>query len=308
MENNEKVLREADNAIVMEGVVAEKKIEVRAEKQDITGEIDIRTDENSIHTVRLYAKQFKKDGTENSIYKGIETIMNEYQAIANVGEENADKVRIIGAKLGVNEYYGQDGKLRTFPSISSNFVNRLKPTDTFEAKAEFDIEVFINKLEEELDKEQNETGRLIIEAVVPVYGGKIIPQKFVVANPDAVQYIQSNYEIGSTVRLYGELVNSVVTEEVEKPVAFGKPKKEIKRTTVRELVVTGGSEPYEEESALAYNIEDIKKAYVERNTYLEELKKKSEEKKNGTVANAGKKGFDVSKGAKKPGDKPVLPF
>ena len=60
------------------------------------------------------------------------------------------------------------------------------------------------------------------------------------------------------------------------PVAIGKPKEIINTITTRELIVTGGSEPYAEDDANTFNIETIKNAMAVRNEFLEELKNKKD--------------------------------
>jgi hypothetical protein len=87
--------------------------------------------------------------------------------------------------------------------------------------------------------------------------------------------------------VYGDIVNFKEVKETEVAVAFGKPQKKITTKTVREYLITGGTDPYEEESAKAYTIEAIQQAMVERETYLSELKNqgsntpKQDEKKGG---------------------------
>jgi hypothetical protein len=74
-------------------------------------------------------------------------------------------------------------------------------------------------------------------------------------------------------------------------------------------LVTGGSEPYEEESVNVYDVELIKKALVEREAYLTEMKNKKdqpkqEEKKGGF----GSKGGNNKTADKKDKKKLDLPF
>jgi hypothetical protein len=292
MAEKQNVLREAVNQVIIEGILQEIRLEETTvnDKTAITGEIDIRTDDHSVHTLRVFSYKYKQDGSENSIYKGLQTVMNEYKSIAQYGKEDADKVRVTAGKLGVNEYYGQDGQLKTFPQLSTNFINRVQANDEFNPRAEFEVELYVHSVIDEI-KNDEETGRAIIKGYLPLYGGKIVPLQFVVENEKAVDYVKDNYEAGSTVKIYGDIRNSVIVTKTTEEVAFGKPKEKIKSTTVREYVVTGGSEPYDEDDSRAYSKDVIKKALVERETYLEELKNKS--KKESNSASNSKKGFDT---------------
>ncbi|PHA03038.1 hypothetical protein COE51_01460 [Bacillus pseudomycoides] len=294
----ENTLRQADNQAVIEGVLLEKRIEEKEvnKKLAITGEFDIEVAEGEVHTLKVFSYKLKQDGTENGIFKGLKTVMDEYKSVASEGKEEADKIRITNGQIGINDYYGQDGKLKSFPQLSTNFINRVKAGEDFEPKAEFELELFVKAVIPEV-KNEEETGRAILQGFVPLYGGKVMPFTFIVENEGAVEYIQDNYEPGSTVKVYGDIVNKVEITKVLEEVGFGKPKEKINRKTVREYIITGGSEPYDEENVKSYSGETIKKALTEREIYLEELKNKKNEPKK----EEKKKGFDTKpKEDKKP--------
>lgn len=299
MSENQTTLREATNEATIEGILQELRLEVKKvnEKLAITGEIDIKTDENSVHTVNVFAYKLNKEGKESGIFKGLNTVKSEYKSIASYSEEEADKVSITAGKLGVNEYFAQE-ELKTYPQLSTNFINRLKPNDEYKPRAEFEVEVYIKSVKDEI-KNDEETGRVLVDTYVPVYGGKVIPFKFVVNDPHAAEYVKDNYELGTTATLYGDIVNQVHTKTKQVEVGFGKPQEKITRTSVREYVITGGSIPYEEDDAKAYKKEVIKKAVTEREVYLEEKKNKKESKE---APKTQKKGFEtkVSNSPKKP--------
>lgn len=286
MDTNTSEIRQSENKVFIEGIVNEKRMEIKTidGKEAITGEIDIKTGDNSIHTVRVFSYKFTKpkDGQaakESSIFKALETVMNEYKTIAVDGEEAADKVKISGASFGVNDYYGQDRELRSITQLSTNFINRLKSTDAYNPRAEFEIEVYIEAIIDETDKEGVETGRLKIKGLTGVYGGKIIPLNFVVSDDGAVDYIRGNYNQGDTVKFFGEVINNTTRVEKIPEVAFGKANPKVFDIVTRELLITGGLPAYDDENPKKYSVDAIKKAKVERDNYLEDLKKKSE---NGT--------------------------
>jgi len=276
------MLREAENKVTIEGIVSEINMEIKQidGKEGITGDVVIQKNDDSICTVDIFSYKFKKDGTENSVFKGLNTIMNEYKSIAKVGKEEADKVRISGAKLAVNDYYNPAGELKSILKVQTNFINRLKPGEEFNPRADFEVEVFIHKMTDEIDKKTNEvTGRKLISALMPIYDGKIVPVEFIVADPDIVRGIESLYEPGQTVKLYGDVNISITTTKTIVPVAIGKPKEVISTLTTRELIVTGGSEPYLEDNPNNFNVETIKNAMAVRTEALEELKRKKDSQK-----------------------------
>jgi hypothetical protein len=278
MDTNTSEIRQAENKVFIEGTVNEKRMEIKDidGKDAITGEIDIKTGDNSIHTVRVFSYKFKTDGSPNGVFKGLETVMNEYKTIAVDGADAADKVKISGAQLGVNEYWGQDGILRSITQLSTNFINRLKTTDTFNPRAEFEIEVYIEAMIDETDKEGIETGRLKVKGLTGIYGGKIIPLEFIVADDSAIDYIRGNYNQGDTVKLFGEVINNVIRVEKTPEVAFGKATTRIFDIVTRELLITGGLPAYDDDNPKKYSVDAIRKARVERDNHLDELKKKNE--------------------------------
>jgi hypothetical protein len=320
-EENKTSLRQADNFVVIEGTLLENRLEETKvnDKEAINGEVDIEVKENEVHTVSFFSYKYKSDGSENGIYKSLTTVMNEYKSVASHGREEADKVRVTGGNIRLNEYYGQDGQLRSFPQIQSNFINRVKPDEEFNPRAEFDVEIVVSSAVDEM-KNDEETGRVIVKSYIVLYEGKVIPFTFIM-HEEGADFARDNYEKGVTTRIYGDIINFKEVKRTEKPTAFGKPQEKVTTTTIREFLITGGSEPYDEENVNTYDIDVIKKALTEREVYLEQLKnKKKDDKKsgNGKSGNSSasskkddkgeKKGFDTKKDKKPPIDDSDLPF
>ncbi|PLR72196.1 hypothetical protein [Bacillus sp. UMB0728] len=302
----QKTLREAANNVVIEGLLLEVRHQEWKSGKGLSIELDIEVAENEIHTVHGMSQYKKKDGSDNGIAKGYNTVIEEYKSVASHGRDEADKVRINQGKIGVNEYYGEDGMLRSFPQLSSNFFNRLSAGDAFEPKAEFEVEIFVKSVVPEM-KDDEETGRAKIKAIIPVFGGRVIPFEFVVSEEGA-EYVQDNYEVGSTTKVFGNIVNFKEKKVVLEKAAFGKDKEKVTYNTVREYLVNGGVDPYEEDDAKAYTVEQIQAAMVERETYLEEMKNKEKEpKKEDKKTGFGSKASSEKKDA--PAKKKVeLPF
>ena len=57
---------------------------------------------------------------------------------------------------------------------------------------------------DELDREGDTTGRLIIKGAVVQYGGMLDVLYFVVEQPEAVDFIQRNWKINDTVTVKGK--------------------------------------------------------------------------------------------------------
>lgn len=295
------VLREAVNVVRIVGIVEEVNIESKTfektvegkktKSEVLTGEVLINVD-GDIHTVSVFSNKFKADGSENGIYKGLQTIKDEYKSIKVNGIDEADKVRITAGKVGRNEYIGQDGDLKSFPQISSNFIQRLNSGDDFTPEATFTLEMFVEGHSMEL-KNDEETGRLILKGAVPLYGGKLIPFDVVVEESDAVDYVESNYDKGSTVTVFGTIVNQRIVTERTIPAAFGKDKKETSTTYIREYKVEGGNDPSDVDEAKLFDVDLIKAAKKVRVKFIEELKEKKANSgtSNSNKPSSGNKGF-----------------
>ncbi|MGX9951617.1 hypothetical protein ACS9SB_0016500 [Bacillus subtilis] len=294
MAENKTVLREADNIVTIEGTLAEVRHTEWKNGNGLNIELDIEVAPNEVHTVKGFSKYKKADGTDNAIAKGYQTIISDYKSIAEHGREQADKVRITQGKIGLNEYYSQ-GILKAYPQLTTNFVNRLDANEEFNPKAEFDVELFVKNVTEEKVKGE-ETGRVNLNGYIPLYGGKVIPFTFVVTK-EGSQYVENNYEKGSTVNVFGKIINYKEQKVTTKTAAFGEDKKEITSITKREYLVTGGKDPYDEDSKNAFNADAIKKALTEREIYLEGLKNESSNENN------KKSGF----GGSAPNNKPSKP-
>ena len=268
-------LRQANARAIAVGTVSEIKLEKKKENgvDRIEGNVVVKTSDINFISFRVYCNEKKNDGEDNPAFAGLETVMNEYKSIADVGEAEADKVRVNGQ---INLYYsGRTGN--EFVGYNASYFTRIKNVDDFQPEAVFEVETFIKSILPEVDKEGEETGRTIIKGWTPTYNG--IEPIELIADAEYTDAINSHYEVGQTVEFYGDIVNSRVTITTEKPVAFGKPKKEVKTSYVNELRITGGSEPYEDEEGegahVPYDADVVRAAVAERDHRIEEERAKA---------------------------------
>ena len=290
METN---LRQADAKVTVVGIVSDKKLEMKTENgvRTIEGTVTIKTADTNFVQVRVRCADKKKDGSENKTFAGVMTVMNEYKSIADVGEDEADRVRTSGQiNLFRNNQNGNE-----IVSYTSNFFNRIKANQEFAPKAEFEVEMFIKTLVPEIDKEGEETGRYKIVGWVPTFNG-IEPLELIV--PDELTDTVSNiYEPKQTAKFYGDIVQNVTYETIEKPMAFG-VKKETKANFINELVVTGGSPVYDAETEeeavggnqIPYNPDTIQAAIDERDRLIKEAQNKPKTNTTNTKPSGASRG------------------
>ena len=281
MENNnikQTNLRQADAKVAVAGIVSDKKLEMKTENgvRTIEGTITIKTSDTNFVQMRVRCADKKKDGTENKAFAGVMTVMNEYKSIADDGTDEADRVRTSGQ---INLFRSNNNG-NEIVSYTSNFFNRIKPNQDYEPKAEFEVEMYIKTLVPEMNKDGEETGRYKIVGWIPTFNG-IEPLELFV--PEELADVVSNtYEPKQTARFYGEIVQNVTYEIIERPMAFG-VKKETKANFINELVVTGGSPAYNAETEeevvkggnqIPYNPDTIQAAIEERDRRIKEEQNK----------------------------------
>lgn len=280
-----KVWKQADNKVILVGEVVENNLEVKefdtwkdgsitGEKYTaIAGDLTIRTGVNENHKVKFKHKAITNAGGANGFYAGLVTVMNTVVSIADT-EKNPDlkptKVSVEG-ELELNEYVGHDGKMRSFPQIKGQKVNRLEESDKAEHKAQFDVVGLVGKVIDEI-KNDEDTGRKKVTLLVPLWSS-VIPLEFVVGEGQGADYVQENFDNGTTVRVYGDIVNFREVKEITVSMGFGADKVDEKITFVQENLIKGG-DLYDEDSNASKIIDTglVKIKLVEREKYLENLK------------------------------------
>ena len=282
-------MEQCENIVKIEGILAETNLESRpflrngVQQDALGGTITIRVaqkigDKDVISDVpiHMFATALTKKGTPNPAYENIKNIKDNYVSIAASDEASADKVRITQGSIHMNEYYGKTGNLVSFPRIMASFVQRVKEAEEFSPKAEFTCTSVILDQKYEQDKEQNETGRYLLQTAIIQYGDKLDVVPFIVENKKAINYISSNWESGNTVRINGKLNFSYKIVKEVKESAFGDPVIDERTVSTSELIVTGGSEPIEGQGA--YTSEEIRAGLARRMANLEELKNRANTK------------------------------
>ena len=237
-------------------------------------ELVVRANEDE-HQIRLYSNKLKADGTENKIYKALETIENEYKTIEKDGLENAEKINITG-NLSTNRYVGQDGQLKEFRQIRTSFANRHDKGE-FEAKSEFAVKGVIDTVIPKAN-EDGDVELLEINLIVPMFDGngyreEIDKIKFVVREKDFFDYIEENFIKGTVVQLGGLMINRPDKNAPVQQVGFGKMPTTRPRK-INEYLCTGGQVLYGLEELNPYTSEDVEKALEKFNQKLVELQSK----------------------------------
>ena len=223
-------------------------------------------EETSEIPVSIFATQYTSQNKPHPGYKNIQE-MKKMKTVQDYGEAEATVVRMTSANIRENNFVSRSGQLVNGWQINTSFLNEGKTADI----ASFNMDIFIMDMHEEMDREGEPTGRLIIKGAVVQYQGKLDVIEFIVEGADAVNYISRNWEENQTVNVGGRIR---FTSQEEKRSAnessWGEELPETSTRMVRELIITRGSdEPFDED--FAYDAAEIRKAFNERKARLEQL-------------------------------------
>ena len=280
------MLKQAENIVKVEGILSEIKLEYGSYVKDgktvenIGGSIIVRVDQtvngekiiNEV-PVHMFANKYKNNGEPNPAYTSIEKVKPTYNSMAAAAETGVepDRVRITNGDIRMNEYYSQNDKLVAFPRINASFVNRVKKEDC-KPEASFQLTFVVGQADFEVVNDE-ETGRYLVQAIVPQYGGRVDIIPLVGASQGVVNAISTYWQEGDTVKASGRLNFTSTTETIVIEQDFGEPIEKVRTINVSELLITGGSQtPLDGD--FAYDAADIRQGLAERKARLEAQKEK----------------------------------
>lgn len=278
-------MKESLNQIDITGIVSEINIRDidKGDKKYVAGEVVVRVEEKgevSEIPVGFISADKKKDGTANQNYARLQQL-KDFNSIASAGIEEATRVQIRGAKFTENLFMPQNGQeVLSSTKINSNFFTKINATN-YRPEAKFRIIGKIIQMSEEqknVDGELEDTGRLIVRAAIVAYGDKVEVMKFIVENPDSINYIKINWKEGDTVQMGGRIRYTQETVEQEEDVGFGEADVRTYTRRTREFLIERGSaEALDEENS--YSDADIKAGLARRKALMEEVKQKAQQPK-----------------------------
>lgn len=300
--------RQAENKVKIEGILSEINLKPTSfmrngeEVEALGGDIKVLVNQEINGKpvdlevpVYMFSTRYTKKGTVNPAYKSIESVMNEFVSIASCGsKEQADKIRITGAQIKMNEFPGQKG-IVSQPRVTTSFVNKV--VGDFNPEATFSLEFMVSSIGRVVDAEgvEVEPAKLFVNAVVPQFtpeGADVMNVdlvSLVAVSPNVINAIESYWEPGYCYRASGRLNFSSRTEEVLEEVDFGEPRKTTRTTNVHEFIITGGSQaPLEGD--YAFEVEDVKAGMAARKQRLDDMASGKNNQAKKTPPKASQKG------------------
>ena len=274
-------VRQTDNKLFVLGKLKSKKFETGTDEKTgafVKGHLVVEVDTPlGKGETRLEFRQSAKTkkGTDNGLYKSLETISREYKDADTYGADNCDLIKVEG-EIGDGTYYSvKAGKFVENVRTKGTFFNRLDTPQDHCCKAGF--EGYISEIK------NIEGGELEVTIIGIGYEGIAVPIKGIVPQNLAIQF-SNIYRVGCTATLNLAIINEVKVEEVQQQVGFGEGLGEVIEKHIRKIIVFGGSPV---NMANPITEDTVKKAIAIREAKLEENKQKAIAKANGGGMNTG---------------------
>ena len=293
-------MRRVANKVQIEGYLRENNLElIRNDKQEevIRGSLVVALDNVRSCRAQFYVSRFNtlKPGEttrqESKAYGrlvellpgntiSISSLMKDQAAMTfDVAKESATKVWIIGA---LQEYIRKDEKGEVISSTTIKGLSAGIKTESdkhpFTQKAEFEVEMYIEGKRPEM-KDGEETGRIVLTGLIPEYDDSVSRIEFVTELGDATDYIEENYNVGQTVKVYGDVINTYVRVEKESGGhTFGRtlePQYETTFTSERQIF-GGTATPLDEDDENALKKAEIKAALALRQQKIDNMPAKDD--------------------------------
>ena len=285
--------REMKNEIRITGVVVKsdiKEFQTKKGEDAIGGSLVIRTTDGSENEISIYSSKWKKDKDGNET--GETTyFFNQYDKLKDdlitleTDSENASVVSVTQGTFGANDFKGKDGNVVSTVRENGKFITILtdKEISVASQEAKFEIEGIIEKIEDELDKEQIPTGKgkLKLNHILTTRDFKnpqskpepkdMFPITLTVPEHLWDAFKGAGYFEGCLAKFVGNLKNTVQTDTIIEKQSFGEDiVKEITKH-VKEFEVRSGNTANTYDS-IGLTQEDISMLQAKRKQHLEEVK------------------------------------
>ena len=259
-------MKQSVNNAVVVGLLKSKEVRYGQNKNGdyislkLTIESKLADDKVNVQKVECFAAATSK------LYKGFQTVVNEYKTIDENGRENADRIKVTGS-ISLNEYVGNDGEFKSFPKINGIFVNRLDEGNVNPDECGVVLECVVDNVIDEIGKEGLPSGRLSVKILTVGYKDRISEFEDVKVGSDLAPQFKKLFPVGTTAKFsialynYAEIDETQQAQESAVP-GFGQTFSNIDTTIrnfVNEKVIIGGDMPIVLGAYSKEDIENMKK-------------------------------------------------
>lgn len=279
-------MRQSENEVKIEGYLQE--VDLREGNKDgkeyIAGTVTVSLDqeydgriEHEEIPVSVYATKMTRNGMPNPAYKSVKEV-EKWRRISTDGEL-ADKITFSSGTISENAFIpqGSSSPVSTW-RVSNSFFNKV--SGEYHPCAVFKNEIYIRSIEDEVRNDEP-TGRLMIQGIVIGYGGRADVVKYYVENRKYINHIRNNWQEDMTVNVGGYIRSSVETVDAgaQDSDGFGETIAIGRNRNVKELIITQGSFTGKDED-VAFDTDEVRAAMNERKMRIEATAKPAQQKKS----------------------------
>lgn len=263
-------LKQMINRVSIQGTLMDNNIEIKVDSKGrryLSGAVEVKVDNDYIIPVDTFAYEMKSNGEKNQLFERLSKVI-EYPSSRTVGLTAAPKITISNARVEDNSFFSErDSRIVNNWRISGAFM-RLAANDAKNIN-EFEVEGIISSIKEITGRDGEPTDTYQIKLCNVGFGERVNELVFTYDDPEAIRYINDNYNVGDKVILCGQIVYEQTEKVVEKELGFGEPVKQTFTNTVRLLKITAGTEPVSSDDT-GIAIKDLQTIIVKQNNMIKE--------------------------------------
>lgn len=257
----------------------------------LNGEISIATDETCLNVIKV---RYSYVTDAHRSYAEIMRIFEGAPSVTQNGIENAVRLRV-DSSVGVNDWYNKDNTLVSTKINEGGFVHFMSAneelSEDMERRSAFKTDIILTGVREIENPETGKVDKAVLNGYIFNFKKEIFPVEYTITSAEGIKYFQKldcskNNPVFT--RVWGQQVSQTVTTEVVEESAFGEASVSSKKSSVKEFrVMHAQKEPYvwdDEEAGIS--VAELKKALADRELYLADVKKRSENR--GTASEATK--------------------
>lgn len=290
------------NSVHIVGYLKENNLEqvsIQDKGEVIRGSLIIAVDETSNYKVQFYVPAVTKNGEDSKDFELLSEILPEKtESIAHylktnpgstyeTASQNATKIWALARFEEFASIVGERSRSMVTLKGFKAGVKQESEESPFNPHAEFTVDIFVNKItaEKEYADEEDEigtdTGRLIIEGLIPVFDESVYSIEFIApAEGGIAEFVGNTYKQGDTATLKGELVNidkKILKEDNNEEEFFGVPAgPQYKTIFIRERVIRGLSKkPIHQGESDCITLAAVKTGLAKRLTKAQENGKRA---------------------------------
>ena len=255
-------------------------------KEFITGNLEIATDENGLNVLPVhftYITEITKKGVKSSTFTTLKKIIDEGKSWVTSGKDNATKVAIDNVAIALNDFYTQDDTLVSAKVNEGGFASIVTDLHDEGERNTFTADMVITKVTtiEANEDKGIEKDYLSVRGAIFNFKNDLLPFDFVVKNPAGIKYFEN---LGATpaepvyTKIWGKIICSTIMIPHTEESAFGEAIVTNSARNAKEWVITGAAKiPYDFGDETVLTRDDLTKAMQNREIYLAEKKKQSDE-------------------------------